>query len=290
MTRGRHRITASVRYLWLRCPYIMAGLVIVAALTALSLSIALENASREIELAARLGGVSALCNPDESFPVSPSITDCLVYILFGMKEPDPAAQLVVPFNMLWAAPYLLVAFSSSRLAPYYGVLCTSLRSRLKAQAAFAIWLASFVFVWVLLAFTVSGAVLVAKTQASIEGLPAITAQASLMTNTAIVDSSLGDMGLMILSRILYLLAMGLFAFSLARRAKCGVSFLACLLLVVGSAYLPGALPLPDITMIARSTMVSADGTSPWMASAESAAMLFAAAIASYLSQRKEELL
>lgn len=284
-----NRVAASVRYLWSCCPCVAAILIAVAALTALSLSIALDNASNEIEIVARLGGNTAFCGPEESLRTPPSVADCLIYVFFGMREPDPTTQLVIPFNMIWAAPYLLVSFSSSRLAPHYGMLCVSLRSRLKAQAVFALWLASYVFAWLLLVFAGSAAILVMKTGAPIGDPLTVTAQASLTTNTAMTSSGLADMSFMILSHALYLLAMGTFAFVLARHAKRGVSFLASMLLVVGSAYFPGTLPLPDITMIARSTMVSAYGITPWIASVESAAVLLATAIASHLSQRKEEL-
>ena len=244
----------TVCYYWIVHPSVLIGIVGTAFLSGVLLAISLGNASMLIASSKVLGVVLPYSGISNPLTVSPA--DCLVFFLFGMEEINPDIPRSIVLNMVWLFPFLLVGYAACKVVSdkegaFYVV---GMANRYSWCVSVLFWLASVVLVWVVSIGVVS-IVVPLFCGVLIENSPLeITPYVQTLVNNLLSEDGSKVFSFFVLSWVLWLLAIGYSACAVALRLGPTSSFLLTLILLIASAYLPGILPFPDITMLARSVM------------------------------------
>lgn len=260
----RHWVVLGIGYMWKVNQSVSFALVINGVLSAALLARSVWAADSLIGTWATLG-VDPSCD-GVSGSLSVTWFDCLLFFLFGMKEPSGAINDVLTLNTAWVLLFLLVGFAACCAA---GQKCTlpvasGCGSRKKQALVMLLWLVTVVLLMLaelaVIAFIVPAALGVLA-QGDICSL---SPYVQLLVREGASSLELADFGFMFAANAAWLIAMALGVAAFCTIASRPLAMLLLLGLAVGSAYAPTDLPLLDYAMVARSAMFGLGLVEPLM--------------------------
>ena len=192
--------------------------------------------------------------------------DCLLFFLFGMKEPSGAINEVLMLNIAWVLLFLLVGFAACCSAGYKCTLPVALRcgGRKRQALIMLLWLVTVVLL-LLAELAVIAYIVPAALGVLAQGdICSLSPYVQLLVGEEVSSLELADLGLMFVANAAWLIAVALGVAAFCTIAGRPLAMLLLLGLAVGSAYAPTAFPLLDYAMVARSAIFGSGLIEPLM--------------------------
>ena len=250
----QHWAVLGIGYMWKMNQSVSFALVIYGVLSAALLARSVWEADGLIDAWATLGvdplydGVSGSLNV--------AWFDCLLFFLFGMKEPSGAINEVLMLNIAWVLLFLLVGFAACCAAGHKCTLPVALRcgGRKRQALIMLLWLVTVVLL-LLAELAVIAYIVPAALGVLAQGdICSLSPYVQLLVREGVSSLELADFGLMLVANAAWLIAVALGVAAFCTIAGRPLAMLLLLGVAVGSAYAPTALPLLDYAMIARSAI------------------------------------
>lgn len=260
----QHWAVLGIGYMWKMNQSVSFALVIYGVLSAALLARSVWEADGLIDALATLGvdplydGVSGSLNV--------AWFDCLLFFLFGMKEPSGAINEVLMLNIAWVLLFLLVGFAACCSAGYKCTLPVALRcgGRKRQALIMLLWLVTVVLL-LLAELAVIAYIVPAALGVLAQGdICSLSPYVQLLVGEEVSSLELADLGLMFVANAAWLIAAALGVAAFCTIAGRPLAMLLLLGLAVGSAYAPTAFPLLDYAMVARSAIFGSGLIEPLM--------------------------
>ena len=248
----QHWAVLGIGYMWKMNQSVSFALVIYGVLSAALLARSVWEADGLIDALATLG-------------VDP-LYDCLLFFLFGMKEPSGAINEVLMLNIAWVLLFLLVGFAACCSAGYKCTLPVALRcgGRKRQALIMLLWLVTVVLL-LLAELAVIAYIVPAALGVLAQGdICSLSPYVQLLVGEEVSSLELADLGLMFVANAAWLIAVALGVAAFCTIAGRPLAMLLLLGLAVGSAYAPTAFPLLDYAMVARSAIFGSGLIEPLM--------------------------
>lgn len=250
----QHWAVLGIGYMWKVNQSVSFALVIYGVLSAALLARSIWAADGLIDARATLG-VDPLYD-GVSGSLSVAWFDCLLFFLFGMREPSGAVNEVLMLNIAWVLLDLLVGFAACCAAGHKCTLPVALRcgGRKRQALIMLLWLVTVVLL-LLAELAVIAYIVPAALGVLAQGdICSLSPYVQLLVREGVSSLELADFGLMLVANAAWLIAVALGVAAFCTIAGRPLAMLLLLGAAVGSAYAPTALPLLDYAMIARSAI------------------------------------
>lgn len=250
----QHWAVLGIGYMWKVNQSVSFALVIYGVLSAALLARSIWAADGLIDARATLG-VDPLYD-GVSGSLSVAWFDCLLFFLFGMREPSGAVNEVLMLNIAWVLLDLLVGFAACCAAGHKCTLPVALRcgGRKRQALIMLLWLVTVVLL-LLAELAVIAYIVPAALGVLAQGdICSLSPYVQLLVREGVSSLELADFGLMLVANAAWLIAVALGVAAFCTIAGRPLAMLLLLGLAVGSAYAPTAFPLLDYAMVARSAM------------------------------------
>lgn len=261
---GRHWVVSGIEYMWKVNRSVSFVLTVYGVLSAVLLARSIWAADSLLDVWTTLGvgpsygGGSGL--------LSVTWVDCLLFFLFGMKEPSGAINEVLMLNIAWVLLFLLVGFAACCSAGYKCTLPVALRcgGRKRQALIMLLWLVTVVLL-LLAELAVIAYIVPAALGVLAQGdICSLSPYVQLLVGEEVSSLELADLGLMFVANAAWLIAVALGVAAFCTIAGRPLAMLLLLGLAVGSAYAPTAFPLLDYAMVARSAIFGSGLIEPLM--------------------------
>ena len=259
----RHWIVSGIGYMWKVNRSVSFTLVVYGVLSATLLvrsiwaADSLLDARTMLEVGSSYDGTSDL--------LSVTWFDCLLFFLFGMKEPSGAINEVLTLNIAW----VLLFVTGFAACCGVGQKCTlsvalGCGSRKRQALVMLLWLVTVVLL-LLAELAVVAYIVPAALGVLAQGdICSLSPYVQLLVKEGASSLELVDFGLMFVANAAWLVAVALGVSAFCAVVSRPLAMLLLLGLAVGSGCAPTAFPLLDYAMLARSTMFESGLIDPLM--------------------------
>ena len=260
----RHWIVSGIGYMWKVNRSVSFTLVVYGVLSATLLvrsiwaADSLLDARTMLEVGSSYDGTSDL--------LSVTWFDCLLFFLFGMKEPSDAINEVLTLNIAWVLLFVLTGFAACCGVGQKCTLSVALGcgSRKRQALVMLLWLVTVVLL-LLAELAVVAYIVPAALGVLAQGdICSLSPYVQLLVKEGASSLELVDFGLMFVANAAWLVAVALGVSAFCAVVSRPLAMLLLLGLAVGSGFAPTAFPLLDYAMLARSTMFESGLIDPLM--------------------------